>query len=89
MGKSVIHPDHIPVVDACFAVTQEEYIDAEDILGRDKQTNGAGASPAANKMNEAKPHRRWAERVRIRSRLYGVLRDGRDPSQLLPQPAGA
>lgn len=69
-GKTVIHPSHVPVVHAMSVVSHEEYLDATDIL--DAAHGGAKASPYANKMNEIKPHRMWAERTILRARAFGV-----------------
>lgn len=69
-GKTVIHPTHVPAVHALSVVTHEEYCDAADILG--VAGGGAMASSYANKMNEAKPHRTWAERLMLRAHVFGV-----------------
>ncbi|QKG26321.1 HpcH/HpaI aldolase/citrate lyase family protein [Actinomadura verrucosospora] len=69
-GKTVIHPSHVAAVHALSVVTHEEYCDAADILGY--AGGGAMASSYANKMNEAKPHRAWAERLMLRARVFGV-----------------
>jgi citrate lyase beta subunit len=69
-GKTVIHPSHVAAVHALSVVTHEEYCDAADILG--VAGGGAMASSYANKMNEAKPHRAWAQRLMLRARVFGV-----------------
>ncbi|MBW8483476.1 HpcH/HpaI aldolase/citrate lyase family protein [Actinomadura parmotrematis] len=69
-GKTVIHPSHVAAVHALSVVTHEEYCDAADILG--VAGGGAMASSYANKMNEAKPHRAWAERLMLRAHVFGV-----------------
>ncbi len=69
-GKTVIHPSHVGAVHALSVVTHEEYSDATDILG--VAGGGAMASSYANKMNEAKPHRAWAERLLRRAEVFGV-----------------
>jgi citrate lyase beta subunit len=70
-GKTVIHPTHVRLVNALHAVTHEEHEDAVEILG--DPTSGAAASGYRNKMNEPKPHRRWALRVMRRASAFGVL----------------
>ncbi|GAA4229624.1 HpcH/HpaI aldolase/citrate lyase family protein [Actinomadura meridiana] len=70
IGKTVIHPTHVAAVHALSVVTHEEYCDAADIL--DGTGGGAMASSYANKMNEAKPHRAWAQRLMLRARVFGV-----------------
>ncbi|OAA20570.1 citrate lyase beta subunit [Frankia sp. EI5c] len=74
IGKTVIHPSHVPAVHALYVVTQEEYEDAEVVLAGD--AGGVRASSYENKMNELRPHRLWAEAVRRRARAFGVLREG-------------
>ncbi|THJ75402.1 HpcH/HpaI aldolase/citrate lyase family protein [Candidatus Frankia alpina] len=74
IGKTVIHPSHIPAVHALHVVSQEEFTDAEAILAGD--AGGVRASSYANKMNELRPHRAWAEAVLRRARAFGVLREG-------------
>lgn len=73
-GKTVIHPSHVAAVHALSAVTHEEYQDALDILGN--QSGGVQASEYRNKMNEIRPHRSWAERIMLRSRVFGVTGSG-------------
>lgn len=72
MGKTVIHPTHVATVHALQVVTHEEYADACDILGEAMTAGGVRASSYRNKMNEAKPHRAWAERTLRRARAFGV-----------------
>lgn len=79
-GKTVIHPTHVPVVHAMSAVSHEEYVDAQDVLSAADPTVAAGGSQGGvaasnyrNKMNEFRPHRRWAEQIVLRARVFGVL----------------
>lgn len=74
LGKTVIHPSHVPVVHSMCVVSHEEYLDALDIAGDDG--GGVKASSYGNKMNESKPHRPWAERTLLRARAFGVARPG-------------
>ncbi len=74
LGKTVIHPSHVPAVHALHVATHEEYTDAMAILADD--TGGVRPSHYANKMNELRPHRAWAEGVLRRARAFGVLREG-------------
>jgi citrate lyase beta subunit len=76
LGKTVIHPSHVSVVHALSVVTHEEFVDAHDILGPDRVGGGVAASSYRNKMNEAKPHRAWAERTVRRARAFGVAAEG-------------
>ncbi len=69
-GKTVIHPSHVAAVHALSVVPHEEYTDACDIL----ETSHAGVRTSGyrNKMNEMRPHRRWAERIVDRAAVFGV-----------------
>ncbi|SDO63533.1 Citrate lyase beta subunit [Nakamurella panacisegetis] len=69
-GKTVIHPSHVAAVHALSVVPHEEFSDASDILGSAEA--GVRASGYRNKMNEMRPHRRWAERIRDRAAVFGV-----------------
>jgi citrate lyase beta subunit len=70
LGKTVIHPSHVPVVHALSVVSHEEYVDAQSIVS--DSGGGASASPYGNKMNESKPHRAWATKTLLRAQAYGV-----------------
>ncbi|MET3808106.1 citrate lyase beta subunit [Nakamurella sp. UYEF19] len=72
-GKTVIHPSHVAAVHALSVVPHEEFSDAADILEVGISGDaGVRASGYRNKMNEMRPHRRWAERVQDRARVFGV-----------------
>lgn len=68
-GKTVIHPSHAAPVHALSVVSYEEYSDATDILARG---TGVQASGYRDKMNEARPHRFWAEQIMLRAQAFGV-----------------
>ena len=81
LGKTCIHPSHVPAVHALSVVTHEEYSDAQDILSRGD--GGVLRSAYTNKMNEAKPHRAWAERILLRAGVFGVAREDVSFAELL------
>lgn len=70
IGKTIIHPTHIKYVNGMLAITKEEYKDAAQIMDTG---GGVIKSESGNKMNEIGPHRMWAERIIMRSRVYGVI----------------
>ena len=72
IGKTIIHPTHIPYVNGMLSVTKEVYDDACQILESD---GGVIKSGYSNKMNEAGPHRCWAEKIYLRAQVYGVIND--------------
>lgn len=71
-GKTVIHPSHVPAVHSLSVVTHEEYVDATDVLAA--ADGGVLSSEYSNKMNEANPHRAWAERTLLRAEVFGVAK---------------
>lgn len=75
LGKTVIHPSHVPAVHALAVVTAEEYHDASDIVGHDSRS-GVRASEYRNKMNEVKPHMAWAQATMRRAAAFGVAAEG-------------
>ncbi|MEE1823120.1 HpcH/HpaI aldolase/citrate lyase family protein [Streptomyces sp. BE20] len=83
LGKTCIHPSHVPAVHALSVVTHEEYSDARDILDQERGGGGVMRSAYTNKMNEAKPHRAWAERVLLRAEVFGVAREDVSFAELL------
>lgn len=70
MGKTCIHPTHLNYINGMLAVTREEYEDADQIMN----TSG-GVVKGSRGMNEIGPHRRWAEKIIMRSKAYGVIED--------------
>lgn len=72
IGKTIIHPTHIPYVNGMLAVTKEVYDDALQVLGT---SGGVIKSNSGNKMNEIGPHRCWAEKIVMRAKAYGVIED--------------
>lgn len=70
IGKTIIHPTHIPYVNGMLAVTQEVYNDALQVMNT---SGGVIKSESGNKMNEIGPHKCWAEKILMRARAYGVI----------------
>ena len=70
IGKTIIHPTHIPYVNGMLSVTKEVYDDALQVLGT---SGGVIKSASGNKMNEIGPHRCWAEKIAMRAKAYGVI----------------
>ncbi|OLS37764.1 HpcH/HpaI aldolase/citrate lyase family protein [Bacillus sp. MRMR6] len=74
-GKTVIHPTHIKAVQALNVVSNEEYIDACEIVDAADGELGVKKSNFENKMNEIKPHYFWAKKIILKSQAYGVLHE--------------
>ncbi|KGM95093.1 citrate lyase subunit beta [Clostridium novyi A str. 4552] len=73
IGKTIIHPTHISIVNSLYVVTKEEYEDAIAIV----KSNDTGAYKSAynNKMNEISPHLNWANKILRRAYVYGVFNE--------------
>ena len=80
VGKTVIHPSHLTVVNALQAVTLEEYEDSLQIVSAQ---GGAIKSSRSNKMNEVGPHATWANLILKRGDAYGVIESGSDYLHLM------
>ncbi|MFQ3544102.1 HpcH/HpaI aldolase/citrate lyase family protein [Halobacillus rhizosphaerae] len=74
-GKTIIHPSHLGIVQSLYVVTKEEYMDALSIVSQSSEHSGAVRSAFSNKMNEIKPHSRWAEKIIAKSKIYGVYHE--------------
>lgn len=73
VGKTVIHPNQIAVVNDCLKVSAADCRDAGQILGWDPDSPSLVSSSAgAVRMNEYNTHSRWAERTLQLARIYGV-----------------
>ena len=73
VGKTVIHPNQIPVVNDCLKVSPTDYQDACRILNWDPASAQLVSSSAeATRMNEYNTHFRWAERMLRLAQVYGV-----------------
>lgn len=70
-GKTAIHPSQLPVIFDELKVSEGDYSDAISLLNW-KETGLAVGKSETNRMNEVKCHLRWAERVIIRSQIYGI-----------------
>jgi len=72
IGKTVIHPSHVPVVHALSVVSHEEYDDALGVISAVEEGGGVARSSYRNKMNEANPHLAWARQLMTRADVFGV-----------------
>ncbi len=80
IGKTIIHPTHIRLVNALQVVTKEEYEDALQIIS--DEGGGVVKSKEGNKMNEMKPHTNWARKVLTKANIYGVINENEDYTAL-------
>ncbi|MEG2788504.1 MAG: HpcH/HpaI aldolase/citrate lyase family protein [Romboutsia sp.] len=82
VGKTVIHPNQIPLVQALCTVKYEDYKDAETILNSIDSKFGVNKSICGGRMNEINPHLLWAKKIMILSQIYGVLNEGVEYDEL-------
>lgn len=81
IGKTAIHPTQIELVNSLMVVSKEEYLDAKAILSSSE--DGVIRSLYRNKMNEIRPHTKWARNIMELSRITGVYNHGKDYRNLL------
>lgn len=73
IGKTVIHPNQIPIVIQALQVSQDDYDDAQSILGWDDASASlVSSSMEASRMNEYKTHFNWAQKIVKLAHLYGI-----------------
>lgn len=73
IGKTVIHPRQIPLVNQAYMVEQDDYDDAAAILGWDKESgNLVVGSTSGERMNEYKTHYNWAQKIIFQAQVYGI-----------------
>ena len=80
-GKTVIHPTQVNVVNSIMVVSKENYIDAYNIIN--SSLDGVIKSDYANKMNEIKPHEKWAKEILLKAKIMGVYEDGKSYRDIL------
>lgn len=73
IGKTVIHPNQIPVVNKAYRVTRQDYEDAVSIKNWDVcRESLVAANPARERMNEVKTHANWAEKILFMAEVFGI-----------------
>lgn len=73
VGKTVIHPKQIAVVNDTLKVSKKDYEDAQAILQWDENNEkGVSKSCAGERMNEVKTHGNWAVKILILADIYGI-----------------
>lgn len=73
IGKTVIHPNQIPVVNDAYKVSKDDYEDAKSILGwNNNNINCVSGNSTNNRMNEVKTHGNWAQKIIFLANQFGV-----------------
>jgi len=74
IGKTVIHPNQIKIVNEALMISESDYNDAKAIVGWDSDNLVAGSADCS-RMNEYKTHYRWARKVMHLAEYYGIRKD--------------
>lgn len=73
VGKTVIHPAQIAVVNEAYKVSERDYQDASAILNWDKSSHlMVAGGTAGDRMNEYKTHSHWALRTLLMAEYFGI-----------------
>lgn len=73
VGKTVIHPKQIRLVNESYKVTRADYEDAASILTWDNNIAGlVSGGKLSGRMNEYKTHSNWAKKIMILGHVYGI-----------------
>lgn len=73
IGKTVIHPNQIPIVNEMLKVKKSDYDDALKILNWDTgDVHLVSASTESTRMNEYNTHLNWAKKVLCLAQIYGI-----------------
>lgn len=73
IGKTVIHPNQIPLVNEAYKVPLKDYNDAKAILDWDLSSPSlVSGSIVKERMNEYKTHANWAVRTLLLADAYGL-----------------
>ncbi len=74
IGKTVIHPNQISVVNHAYKIPQADYADALSILNWSTDHAGlVSGNSDKERMNEFKTHFNWAMKMQFMAQAYGVL----------------
>ena len=73
IGKTVIHPKQIQIVNEMLRVTSKDYEDAKAILNWDNSGLQVGKSFGGERMNEVRTNYNWAKKMILLSELYGIV----------------
>ena len=73
IGKTVIHPKQINVVNEALKVTNKDFEDAKAILNWDENGLQVGKSFSGERMNEVHTHINWAIKTITLAGIYGVI----------------
>jgi len=77
IGKTVIHPNQIRVVNEEYQVNRTDFNDAQEILNWNQTSNAyVSGNHARERMNEYKTHTNWAQQTLYLAQTFGIREDG-------------
>ncbi len=72
-GKTVIHPNQIPVVNKSYQVSKSDFNDAQAVLNWNRNSNSFVSGNFTNeRMNEYKIHTNWARQTLFLAEAFGI-----------------
>ena len=72
-GKTVIHPNQIPVINKSYQISRNDFNDAQAILNWNKNSNAfVSGSETKERMNEYKTHINWAQQTVYLAEAFGI-----------------
>lgn len=73
IGKTVIHPNQIPVLNRAYQVNRTDYHDAQSILHWNQSTEVyVSGNCEHHRMNEYKTHSTWAKQTLWLAQVFGI-----------------
>ena len=72
IGKTIIHPNQIPVVANGLKANAHDVADAINILSFKSPLVSVSKSTSGTRMNEMKTHTNWAKKQILLAKIYGV-----------------
>jgi citrate lyase beta subunit len=73
IGKAVIHPNQIEIINDAYKVSQNDFNDAQAILNWNKNSNVfVSGNITKERMNEYKTHNNWAQQTLFLAEAFGI-----------------
>lgn len=73
IGKTVIHPNQISIINEAYKVSQSDFNDAQAIRNWNQNSNAfVSGNLAKERMNEYKTHNNWAQQTLFLAEAFGI-----------------
>lgn len=73
IGKTVIHPKQIDIVNQSYQVSKADFYDAQTILNWNQSANTyVSGNSTKERMNEYKTHSNWAQQILFLAEAFGI-----------------